>query len=93
MGFANGDIDEVQVFNRALSPTEINQLYLYAPKWEIKYYNGALWVTIDAVKFDGSNEELNGHEELTFLIPNTAENRAFVLNDYPINLYYDGILG
>ena len=76
-----------------MSAQEIMDLYVHAPpKWIIKYYDSAIatYVEVPACKFGGSSEELNGQESASFLIRNTEENRAFVLNDYPVQIFYDG---
>ena len=73
-------------------PTEITALYneIASPRrWVIQYYDGANWLTIPARRLGSVDEELNGSEKATFAIPNTAENRAFVLNDYPARFLFD----
>lgn len=60
-------------------------------KWVIQYFDGTQWVDVPNTIFKATNEELNGHEEANFLLPNTEANRIFVLNDYQIKFFYDSI--
>jgi hypothetical protein len=59
------------------------------PRWSIKYFDGVDWLDVVASRIDNISEELKGHEEATFKVPNTALNRAFALKDYPVSIYFD----
>jgi len=49
--------------------------------WTIEYWDGSKWVSKDDAIFKRIEEELNGHEEFSFTVPNTEENRAWVAAD------------
>jgi len=59
--------------------------------WTLEYYDAG---EEDFVEFTGRVEEiieeLSGHEEVSFLIPNTAANRSFVASDQLIRIKFDG---
>ena len=84
-------LDEYYVFNRALSAAETKLLRLNSPEardpaWLIQYHNGTQFIPISASlatgkKIEGVSDELNGHEEASFSLPNTSDNRSFVQSD------------
>ena len=49
--------------------------------WTIEYWDGSNWVSKDDAIFKRIEEELNGHEEFSFTVPNTEENRTWVAVD------------
>src|SRR3989339_39554 len=59
--------------------------------WTFEYYDDS---EEDWVEFTGGSpevvEELSGHEEATFYIPNTSANRTFVLSDQIVRLKLNG---
>jgi len=59
--------------------------------WTLEYYDAG---EEDFVEFTGRVEEiieeLSGHEEVSFSIPNTAANRSFVASDQLIRIKFDG---
>ena len=59
--------------------------------WALEYYDAG---EEDFVEFTGRVEEiieeLSGHEEVSFSIPNTAANRSFVASDQMIKVSFDG---
>jgi len=57
--------------------------------WTIEYWDGASWQTL-AGTLDKIVEELNGHKEATFTLPNNATNRNIVASDRDIRISYDG---
>ena len=61
--------------------------------WKLEYYDDGVE---DFVEFTGRMEEiieeLSGHEEVSFSIPNTADNRAFVASDQIIRVSFDATI-
>jgi hypothetical protein len=57
-------------------------------KWEINYDNGG-WTALSG-KIDYIMEELNGHVEASFKLPNTAANRAIVGSDRGLQIKFGG---
>lgn len=55
--------------------------------WKIQYWNGTNWNDWAAV-FERLTQELNGHEELVFVVPNTETNRALVASDLRVRLLW-----
>ena len=47
-------------------------------QWKVEYYFGTEWLEKSDATFDQVVEALDGHEEVTFMIPNTSDNRSFV---------------
>lgn len=60
-------------------------------KWVIEYHDGSSWQPIQSAKFDYIMEELNGHKEMVFYIPNNAERRNFVSSDQKVRAVYSGV--
>ena len=62
-------------------------------RWKLEYYDDGVE---DFVEFAGRMEEiieeLSGHEEVSFSIPNTAENRAFVASDQIVRVSFDATM-
>jgi hypothetical protein len=48
------------------------------------------WVDVYGAVVDEVLEELDGHEEAVFLLPNTQANRTFVETDHLIRILFDG---
>ena len=57
-------------------------------KWKIEHYQSGWVQKTDAVITEIA-EELNGHEEASFLIPNTSDNRTFVSTDQIVRFKFD----
>jgi hypothetical protein len=57
-------------------------------RWKLEYYSGG-WVEFTGTVQEIA-EELNGHEEATFKIPNTAGNRSFVSVTQIMRILFDG---
>jgi hypothetical protein len=66
--------------------------------WKIEYWDGTNWVEKTDTVLEQIEQELNGHEEVVFTIPNTSDNRTFVSTDKRIRIswsttvVYTGIL-
>jgi len=58
-------------------------------RWKLEYYNAG-WIEFTGT-VEETIEELNGHEEATFKIPNIADNRTFVSTDQIIRIKFDDI--
>jgi hypothetical protein len=56
--------------------------------WTIQYWDGSSWVTL-AGAVDKIIQELNGHEEATFVIANNETNRNIVASDRKVKILYD----
>ena len=59
-------------------------------RWKLEYYDGGVedWVEF-AGRLEEIVEELSGHEEVSFVIPNTVDNRTFVASDQLIRILFD----
>jgi len=59
--------------------------------WKLEYYDDGVedWVEFTG-RVEEIVEELSGHEEVSFSIPNTAANRSFVASDQMIKVSFDG---
>lgn len=57
-------------------------------RWKFEYADGENWVEFTG-RVEEVMEELNGHEEATFFIPNTSANRTFVASDQIIRIKFD----
>lgn len=59
-------------------------------RWKIEYFDGGVedWVELTG-RINEVIEELNGHEEATFFIPNTSDNRTIVASDQIVRIYFD----
>jgi hypothetical protein len=57
-------------------------------RWQVTYYDSvqADWVDVYGAVVDEVLEELDGHEEAVFLLPNTQANRTFVETDHLIRV-------
>lgn len=62
------------------------------PKWQITYYNttSGYWEPVSNAAVDEIIEELDGHEEASFLLPNTSANRTFAGSDRTVRIYFEG---
>jgi hypothetical protein len=58
--------------------------------WAIQYFDGTNWVQKSDAVLKYIMQELNGHEEAVFLIPNTSENRNFVSADRRVRVTFRG---
>ena len=58
-------------------------------KWVFEYFTAPSTWTAFTAKFNGTNEILNGHEELELSLPNTTANRAFLANNQTVRVSYD----
>jgi len=56
--------------------------------WKIEYYTGTEWIEKSDAVFKKIHQELNGHEECLFILPNTSSNRTFVSSDKKIRILY-----
>jgi len=56
--------------------------------WSIEYWDGANWVSLGGI-FDKITEELNGHKEAIFTIPNNSTNRSIVANDKKVRISWN----
>ena len=57
-------------------------------RWKIEYYEDG-WVQKTDAVISEIVEELSGHEEAAFLIPNTSDNRTFVGTDWIMRIKFD----
>jgi len=57
--------------------------------WTIEYWDGAAWTGKPDAILVKLSEELNGHEELTFRLPNTSGNRTFVETDKRVRVKFN----
>jgi len=58
--------------------------------WKVEYYTGSEWTEKSDAVFKKIHQELNGHEECLFILPNTSSNRTFVGSDKKIRILYGG---
>jgi len=58
-----------------------------AVRWKIQYYDGTWQLKSDAV-VEQIVQELDGHEEAIFYLPNTASNRSFVSTNQRIRILF-----
>jgi len=56
--------------------------------WKVEYYTGSEWTEKSDAVFKKIYQELNGHEECSFVLPNTSDNRTFVSSDKKIRILY-----
>jgi hypothetical protein len=58
--------------------------------WTLEYYDDGVedWVEFTG-RIEEIVEELSGHEEVSFSIPNTAANRSFVASDQIVRIFFD----
>ena len=56
--------------------------------WKVEYYTGSEWAEKNDAVFKKIHQELNGHEECLFILPNTSDNRIFVSSDKKIRILY-----
>ena len=58
--------------------------------WRVDYYDDGEedWAEISDARFEQITDELNGHLEAVFCIPNTSANRTFVETNYIIQVVY-----
>ncbi|RLF68068.1 MAG: hypothetical protein DRN26_00545 [Thermoplasmata archaeon] len=56
--------------------------------WKVEYRSGSNWVEKTDAVFKKIHQELNGHEECLFILPNTSSNRTFVGSDKKIRILY-----
>ena len=56
--------------------------------WIVDYYDDGEedWVEISDARFEQITDELNGHLEAVFCIPNTSANRTFVETNHIIQV-------
>ncbi|MHA1290791.1 MAG: hypothetical protein ACTSPB_25690, partial [Candidatus Thorarchaeota archaeon] len=59
-----------------------------AVRWKIQYYDGAAWQLKSDAVVEQIAQELDGHEEAIFYLPNTASNRAFVSTNQRIRILF-----
>jgi len=60
-------------------------------RWTLEYYDeGEEGFVEFSGRLEEIMEELNGHEEVSFSIPNTAANRSFVATDQLVRIKFDG---
>lgn len=59
-------------------------------RWKVEYYSSG-WVEKTDATVSEVMAELNGHEEATFLIPNTSSNRTFVTTDQIVRIKFDTV--
>ena len=57
--------------------------------WTIEYYSSG-WVQKTDAALGEIVEELSGHEEATFFLPNTSSNRTWVETDQIVRTKFDG---
>ena len=56
--------------------------------WKIEYYSGSEWIEKSDAVFKKIHQELNGHEECLFILPNTSSNRTFISSNKKIRILY-----
>jgi len=58
--------------------------------WAIEYWDGAAWTAKPDAILVKLSEELNGHEEITFRLPNSSANRTFVETNKRVRVKFNG---
>ena len=56
--------------------------------WKIEWFDGTNWVEKTDAVLKQIVQELNGHEEAVFTIPNTSDNRTFVNTDKRVRILW-----
>ncbi|RLE67006.1 MAG: hypothetical protein DRJ38_00100 [Thermoprotei archaeon] len=59
------------------------------PGWKIEYYDDASWQPLAGI-IEHIVEELNGHKEAVFRLPNTSANRSLVVSDRRVRISFNG---
>jgi len=61
------------------------------PKWTVEYLSaGTVWTDIPNIELDHITEELSGHEEALFNLPNNATNRNLIGTNQTARVNFDG---
>lgn len=58
--------------------------------WQFQYWNGSSWLPFSNAQIDHVLEELSGHEELVFTLPNSAANRSIVQGKPFVQALFNG---
>ena len=58
--------------------------------WQFQYWNGSSWLPFSNAQVDHILEELSGHEELVFTLPNTSANRSIVQGKPFVQALFNG---
>ena len=58
--------------------------------WQLQYWNGSAWSSFSNAQLDHILEELSGHEELVFALPNDAQNRTIVQSKPFVQVLFNG---
>jgi len=58
--------------------------------WVVEYWDGTNWVAVSHAIVKQIVQELNGHEEASFILSNSSSNRTFVSSDQRVRFSFNG---